>query len=48
MPDSSVAQINIHDKTEYEKYLKKYDSVFENDGGSVIAVDESATELEGK
>ena len=43
-----VAQIKIHDWDEYEKYLEKYDNVFDKFKGKVIAVDAKPTLLEGK
>lgn len=43
-----LAQINIHDAREYQKYLDGYDSVFENFNGDVVAVDESPNILEGE
>lgn len=42
-----VAQIAIHDKDEYQKYLNGFDSVFERYQGKVIAVEETPTILEG-
>ncbi len=43
-----IAQINIHDPEEYEKYLDGYDEVFGKFKGEVVAVDDSVTLLEGE
>lgn len=43
-----IAQINIYDREEYQKYLDGYDEVFEKFQGSVEAVDEDPTILEGE
>lgn len=42
-----VAQINIDDPTEYERYLEGFDEVFERFGGTVVAVDDAVRVLEG-
>ena len=42
-----IAYITIHDPQEYEKYLEGYDDVFEKYNGTVIAVDDDPTILEG-
>ena len=42
-----IAQINIHDRDEYQKYLDGYDEVFSKYGGVVVAVDEDPSILEG-
>jgi uncharacterized protein (DUF1330 family) len=42
-----VAQIRIHDKNEYEKYLEKVDDIFSKYKGEYLAVDENPTLLEG-
>jgi uncharacterized protein (DUF1330 family) len=42
-----LAQINIHDRDEYQKYLEGYDEIFEKYKGIVVAVDEHPTVLEG-
>lgn len=43
-----VAQIKIHDRDEYQKYLDGYDEVFSKYKGIVMAVDESPHVLEGE
>jgi len=43
-----VAQINIHDREEYQKYLDGYDEIFEKYKGIVVAVDDNPTVLEGE
>ena len=43
-----IAQIDIHDKDEYQKYLNGFDKIFENYKGKVIAVDDHPTVLEGE
>jgi uncharacterized protein (DUF1330 family) len=43
-----IAQINIHDSKEYERYLAGYDEVFARYRGDVIAVDNNVTVLEGE
>ncbi len=43
-----VAQIQIHDPSEYQKYLDGYDAVFDRFQGKVLAVDESPMRLEGE
>lgn len=42
-----VAQINIHDESEYAKYLERYNEVFEKFRGEVLAVDDNVSFLEG-
>ena len=42
-----VAQINIHDRGEYQKYLDGYDEIFSKFKGIVVAVDEDPKVLEG-
>jgi len=43
-----VAQIDIENRVEYQKYLDGYDEVFEKHKGIVLAVDDDPTILEGK
>jgi uncharacterized protein (DUF1330 family) len=43
-----IAQIRIHDKEEYQKYLQDFDDIFSEYGGEFLAIDESPTLLEGK
>lgn len=43
-----IAQINIHDQEEYQKYLDGYDEVFGKFQGEVMAVDDDVDVLEGK
>ncbi len=43
-----IANIDIHDDGEYQKYLKDVDAVFSKFNGKYLAVDEKPTVLEGK
>lgn len=43
-----VAQIEIHDPQEYERYLDGFDEVFARYRGEVVAVDEATEVLEGQ
>ncbi len=43
-----IAQINIHDREEYQKYLDGYDEIFSKYKGIVVTVDEHPTLLEGE
>ena len=43
-----IAQIEIHDSQEYEKYLEGYDEVFARYKGKVLVVDDSPTIVEGE
>lgn len=43
-----IAQINIHDRDEYQKYLNGYDEIFEKYKGIVITADENPEILEGE
>lgn len=43
-----VAQINIHDQQEYDRYLEGYGEIFASFKGEVVAVDDSVTVLEGQ
>ena len=43
-----IANINIRDKDEYQKYLNNVDDVFEKFNGKYLAVDENPEVLEGK
>ncbi len=42
-----VAQITIHDRAAYTKYLDGFDDVFAKYKGTVVAVDEHPVVLEG-
>ncbi len=42
-----VAQIEIHDEKEYQKYLKDVDAVFSKFDGKYLALDEKPIILEG-
>lgn len=42
-----IAQINIHNQTEYDKYLEGFDEVFSRFKGEVLVVDDQVTILEG-
>ena len=43
-----VAQINIHDHQEYQKYLDGFDQIFSKYKGLVMAADENPKILEGQ
>jgi uncharacterized protein (DUF1330 family) len=43
-----VAHITIHDPNEYDRYLARFDAVFEKYRGRVLAVDDAPTVLEGE
>jgi uncharacterized protein (DUF1330 family) len=43
-----IAQINIHDRDEYQKYVDGYDEIFSKYKGIVVAVDENPAVLEGE
>jgi uncharacterized protein (DUF1330 family) len=43
-----VAQIDIRDHKEYDKYLDGFDNVFSRFRGEFLAIDESPVLLEGK
>jgi len=43
-----VAQINITDRAEYQKYLDGYDEIFTKYKAIVVAVDECPAVLEGE
>ena len=43
-----IAQIDIHDSGEYDRYLAGYDEVFARYRGEVLAVDDDVTLLEGE
>ncbi len=43
-----VGQININDSEKYAEYLRRYDAVFDRYKGTVVAVDDSVSVLEGK
>ena len=43
-----IAQINITDRDEYQKYLDGYDEIFSKYKGIVVAVDERPSILEGE
>lgn len=42
------AQIRIHDPEEYDRYLENFDEVFSRHKGTILAVDETPTVLEGE
>lgn len=42
-----VAQINIEDSDEYQRYLAGYDEVFSKFNGTVLAADDDVEILEG-
>lgn len=41
------AQIKIHDREEYDRYLENFDEIFARHQGTILAVDETPTLLEG-
>ena len=43
-----IAQIDIHDRDEYQKYLEGFDEIFSRYKGIVVAVDENPRVLEGE
>ena len=43
-----IAQINIEDDTEYQKYLNGFDDVFDKYEGKIIAVEDNPIILEGQ
>jgi uncharacterized protein (DUF1330 family) len=43
-----IAQITIHDRDGYQRYLDGFDEIFAKYKGLVVAVDEAPTLLEGK
>ena len=43
-----IAQIYIHDKNEYEKYLDGFDDIFTKYKGKVVVADDKSIVLEGK
>jgi uncharacterized protein (DUF1330 family) len=43
-----IAQININDPEEYDKYLEGFDEVFAGYNGEVIVVDDNPIILEGE
>ena len=43
-----IAQLKIHDKLGYKKYLNGFDRIFKKYGGEIIAVDENPLILEGE
>jgi uncharacterized protein (DUF1330 family) len=48
MPCFFIAQINVHDKHEYARYLEGAGELLDRFSGKVIAVDEQAVVLEGE
>lgn len=42
------AQIRIHNPEEYDRYLENFDDIFSRHKGTILAVDESPTVLEGE
>lgn len=43
-----IAQLNIHDRTTYAKYVSGFMEVFSKFAGKVLSVDEAANTLEGE
>lgn len=42
------AQIRIHNPEEYDRYLENFDDIFSRHKGTILAVDETPTVLEGE
>ena len=42
-----IAQINIHNKEVYNKYLDRFDEIFDKFQGEIVTVEEKPTILEG-
>lgn len=42
------AQIRIHNPEEYDRYLENFDDIFSRHKGTILAVDETPTILEGE
>lgn len=42
------AQISIHNQEEYDRYLESFDDIFARHKGTILAVDDSPTVLEGE
>ena len=43
-----IAQINVHDREEYRKYLEGFDEVFKDYDGAILAADKEPVVLEGQ
>jgi uncharacterized protein (DUF1330 family) len=43
-----IAQINVHDREEYRKYLEGFDEVFKDYDGAILAADKEPVVLEGE
>jgi uncharacterized protein (DUF1330 family) len=48
MPVYAVAQISIHDRERYERYVARFMAVLTQYGGRLLAADEEADVLEGE
>jgi uncharacterized protein (DUF1330 family) len=43
-----IAQINVHDREGYRKYLEGFDQVFKDYDGAILAADKEPDVLEGQ
>lgn len=43
-----IAQINVHDREGYRKYLEGFDEVFKDYDGAILAADKEPVVLEGQ
>ena len=43
-----IAQINVHDREGYRKYLEGFDEVFKDYDGAILAADKEPEVLEGQ
>lgn len=43
-----IAQINVHDREGYRKYLEGFDEVFKDYDGAILAADKEPVVLEGE
>ncbi len=43
-----IAQINVHDREGYRKYLEGFDQVFKDYDGAILAADKEPVVLEGR
>ena len=43
-----IAQINVHDREGYRKYLEGFDEVFKHYDGAILAADKEPVVLEGE
>src|SRR5262245_48450563 len=48
MPVYALAQISIHDRARYDRYVSRFMQVFQNFKGRLLAADESPVVVEGE